>query len=144
MFWTHAAAFVGVLVAGGLSDKVAASKGGGKNRLILQAGGLLLAAPCIMLMGLSENLMIVYAALAGFGFFRAFFDANTYSILYDVIPKKYHSSSSAVLQMFGFGMGSLSPVILGFLSPRLGLSVGMASLSIIWVISAIVLLSAKF
>ena len=144
MFWTHAAAFVGVLVAGGLSDKVAAAKGGGKNRLILQAGGLLLAAPCIMLMGLSKHLMIVYAALAGFGFFRAFFDANTYSILYDVIPKKYHSSSSAVLQMFGFGMGSLSPVILGFLSPRLGLSVGMASLSIIWVIAAIVLLSAKF
>ncbi len=144
MFWTHAAAFVGVLVAGGLSDKVAAAKGGGKNRLILQAGGLLLAAPCIMLMGLSENLMIVYAALAGFGFFRAFFDANTYSILYDVIPKKYHSSSSAVLQMFGFGMGSLSPVILGFLSPRLELSVGMASLSVIWIIAAIVLLLAKF
>jgi MFS family permease len=144
MFWTHAAAFVGVLVAGGLSDKVAAAKGGGKNRLILQAGGLLLAAPCIMLMGLSENLMIVYAALAGFGFFRAFFDANTYSILYDVIPKKYHSSSSAVLQMFGFGMGSLAPLILGLISPKLGLSVGMAALSIIWVVAGIVLLVAKF
>ena len=95
-------------------------------------------------MGLSENLVIVYAALAGFGFFRAFFDANTYSILYDVIPQKYHSSSSAVLQMFGFGMGSLAPVILGFMSPRMGLSVGIASLAVIWVVAAIVMLSAKF
>jgi MFS family permease len=144
MFWTHAAAFVGVLIAGTLSDKVAATKGGGKKRLMLQAAGLILAAPCIVLMGLSQTLVVVYAALAGFGFFRAFFDANTYSILYDVVPKKYHSSSSAVLQMFGFGMGSLAPLILGFISPRLGLSIGMASLSVIWVIAGIVLLVAMF
>ena len=144
MFWTHAAAFVGVLVAGSLSDKVAASKGGGKNRLILQSAGLLLAAPCIVLMGLSKNIAVVYTALAGFGFFRAFFDANTYSILYDVIPVKYHSSASAVLQMFGFGMGSLAPLILGFMSPKLGLSVGIASLAVIWVVAGIILLVAKF
>ena len=144
MFWTHAAAFVGVLVAGSLSDKLAASMGGGKNRLILQAGGLLLAAPCIVLMGMSKEIWVVYAALAGFGFFRAFFDANTYSILYDVISERYHSSSSAVLQMFGFGMGSLAPLILGLMSPKLGLSGGIATLSVIWVVAGVVLLVAKF
>jgi MFS family permease len=143
MFWTHAAAFVGVLIAGMLSDKVAAGKGGGKNRLLLQAGGLMLAAPCIALMGLSSNIAIVYAALAGFGFFRAFFDANTYAILYDVIPAKYHSSSSAVLQMFGFGMGSLAPLILGIMSPKMGLSGGIASLAIIWVVASVVLIAAR-
>ena len=143
MFWTHAAAFVGVLIAGGLSDRVAAGKGGGKNRLLLQAAGLILAAPCIVLMGMSESFVIVYVALAGFGFFRAFFDANTYSILYDVIPAKYHSSSSAVLQMFGFGMGSLAPLILGIMSPVMGLSGGIASLAIIWVLAGIVLLVAR-
>ena len=144
MFWTPAAAFVGVLVAGSLSDKLAASKGGDKNRLILQAGGLLLAAPCIVLMGLSKEIWVVYAALAGFGFFRAFFDANTYSILYDVISARYHSSSSAVLQMCGFGMGSLAPLILGLMSPKLGLSGGIATLSVIWVGAGVVLLVAKF
>jgi MFS family permease len=143
MFWTHAAAFAGVLLAGMLSDKVAAGKGGGKNRFILQAGGLLLAAPCIVLMGLSGKLAVVYAALAGFGFFRAFFDANTYAILYDVIPAKYHSSSSAVLQMFGFGMGSLAPLILGVMSPKMGLSGGIASLAVIWIVAAVVLLVAR-
>ena len=144
MFWTHAAAFVGVLVAGSLSDKLAASRGGGKNRLILQAGGLLLAAPCIVLMGVSKEIWVVYAALAGFGFFRAFFDANTYSILYDVISERYHSSASAVLQMFGFGMGSLAPLILGLMSPKLGLSGGIATLGAIWVVAGIVLLVAKY
>ena len=144
MFWTHAAAFVGVLVAGSLSDKLAANRGGGKNRLILQAGGLLLAAPCIVLMGVSKEIWVVYAALAGFGFFRAFFDANTYSILYDVISERYHSSASAVLQMFGFGMGSLAPLILGLMSPKLGLSGGIATLGAIWVVAGIVLLVAKY
>lgn len=143
MFWTHAAAFAGVLLAGTLSDKVASRAGGAKNRLLLQAGGLILAAPCIALMGLSENLIIVYAALAGFGFFRAFFDANTYAILYDVIPSEYHSSSSAVLQMFGFGMGSLAPLILGIMSPVMGLSGGIASLAVIWIVAALVLLAAR-
>ena len=143
MLWTHAAAFVGVLLAGSLSDKVAAGRGGAKNRLLLQAVGLLLAAPCIVLMGLGTKLVVVYAALAGFGFFRAFFDANTYSILYDVIPVRYHSSSSSVLQMFGFGMGSLAPLILGILSPRLGLSMGIALLGIVWVVAAVVLLIAR-
>lgn len=144
MFWTHAAAFVGVLIAGGLSDKVAAKKNGGKNRLLLQSMGLILAAPCIVLMGVSQSVAVVYAALAGFGFFRAFFDANTYSILYDVIPEKYQSSSSAVLQMFGFGMGSLAPLILGIMSPKMGLSGGIASLAVIWIIAGIVLLIARF
>lgn len=144
MFWTHAAAFVGVLIAGGLSDKVAAKKNGGKNRLLLQSMGLILAAPCIVLMGVSQSVAVVYAALAGFGFFRAFFDANTYSILYDVIPEKYQSSSSAVLQMFGFGMGSLAPLILGIMSPKMGLSGGIASLACIWVLAGVVLLMARF
>lgn len=144
MLWTHAAAFVGVLLAGGISDRMASREGGARNRMLLQAAGLLLAAPCIALMGLSGNLVTVYVALAGFGFFRSFWDANTYAVLYDVIPERYHSSSSAVLQMFGFGMGSLAPLILGILSPTLGLSKGIALLSLVWVFAALVILAARF
>jgi len=144
MLWTHAAAFVGVIIAGSVSDRMASRKGGARNRLLLQAGGLILAAPCIAVMGLSSSLLTVYAALAGFGFFRAFWDANTYAVLYDVIPARYHSSSSAVLQMFGFGMGSLAPLILGLLSPMLGLSKGIALLSVVWVAAGILLIAARF
>lgn len=143
MLWTHAAAFAGVLIAGSLSDKVALADGGAKNRLLLQSAGLLLASPCIVLMGLGSDLVVIYAALAGFGFFRAFFDANTYSILYDVIPSRYHSSSSAVLQMFGFGMGSFAPLILGALSSNLGFSKGIALLSVVWLFAAVVMFVAR-
>ena len=143
MFWTHAAAFVGVLVAGALSDKLAAKQGGKRNRLLLQAAGLLLAAPCIVLMGVSPSFVTVCAALAGFGFFRAFFDAGTFAVLYDVIEPKYYSTSSAVLILFGFGIGALAPWILGIISDHIGLSAGIASLGAVWVIGSIALLIAR-
>lgn len=143
MFWTHAAAFFGVLAAGAMSDRMAARKGGARNRLLLQAAGLLLSAPCIALMGLSGNFIIVCAALAGFGFFRAFFDAGTYAVLYDVIEPKYYSMSSAVLILFGFGIGSLAPWILGMISDAVGLSAGIASLGAVWALASVALLIAR-
>lgn len=143
MFWTHAAAFVGVLVAGTLSDKMAASGKGARNRLLLQAAGLILASPCIVFMGMSADFVVVCAALAGFGFFRAFFDAGTFAVLYDVIEPKYYSISSAVLILFGFGIGSLSPWLLGMISDSMGLSVGIASLAAVWIIASISLILAR-
>ena len=143
MFWTHAAAFVGVLVAGVLSDRMASRASGGRNRLLLQAAGLLLASPCIVLMGMSGRFGVVCAALAGFGFFRAFFDAGTYAVLYDVIEPKYYSLSSAVLILFGFGIGSLAPWLLGIISDGFGLSGGIASLAAVWTLSSVALLLAR-
>ena len=143
MFWTHAAAFVGVLVAGTLSDRMAARPSGARNRLLLQAAGLLLASPCIVIMGMSGSFGSVCAALAGFGFFRAFFDAGTYAVLYDVIEPKYYSLSSAVLILFGFGIGSLAPWILGIISDAFGLSGGIASLGAVWALASVALLVAR-
>jgi MFS family permease len=163
MFWTHGAAFVGVLLAGWLSDRLAAGRSGGKSRLLLQAFGLLLATPCIVLMGRGSSLAVICAALAGFGFFRAFFDANTYSILYDVIPRKYHSSASSILQMCGFGIGSLAPLVLGWItdggkvdatasqavqmeairSSAAGLGNGIAYLAIVWLVAGLLLILAS-
>lgn len=143
MFWTHAAAFIGVLAAGIISDRIAAADGGRKNRLLVQAAGLLLASPCIVLMGVSHSFVLVCAALAGFGFFRAFFDAGTYAVLYDVIDAKYYSLSSAILILFGFGIGSLAPWILGIISDNFGLSGGIASLAAVWVVASLALILAS-
>ena len=38
----------------------------------------------------------------------------------------------------------MATIILGFMSPKLGLSVGIASLAVIWVVAGIILLVAKF
>ncbi|MBC8603121.1 MFS transporter [Parabacteroides acidifaciens] len=140
MFYTHLFAFIGIILAGRYSDRLAVKNPA--NRLLMQAIGLLVATPFIVLMGLSSLLPVVYVGFAGFGFARAFFDANTYSVLYDVIPEKYHSSASGVMQMTGFAVGAFAPMILGLLKPVLGLSFGIASLAIVWFVAGILLLIA--
>ncbi len=140
MFYTHIFAFAGIIIAGKYSDKFA--KKNPAIRLLMQGTGLLCAAPFIVLMGNSNVLYTIYIGFAGFGFARAFFDANTYTVLYDVIPEKYHSSASGIMIMTGFSVGSLSPLVLGYLKPILGLSFGISSLAVVWVLCGILLLVA--
>ncbi len=140
MFYTHLFAFFGVMIAGKLSDKLAGKNPA--NRILLQAGGLLFAVPFIVLMGNSGTLTAIYIGFAGFGFARAFFDANTYTVLYDVIPEKYHSSASGVMIMLGFAVGSLSPVILGLMKPVFGLSFSISSLAVIWLVCGLLMVVA--
>ena len=136
------AAFVGILIAGKMSDRLALINP--KFRMVMQACGLLVAAPFIVMMGYASTLAIVFIGFAGFGFARAFFDANTYPVLYDVVPEKYRSSASGVMLMIGFGVGSLSPLVLGMLKQYIGLSTGISMLAIVWIVCSVVMLYTAY
>ena len=141
MFWTYVAAFVGVLLAGTLSDKFALKDN--KYRMWLQGIGLILGGVFLFFMGGDKSLMIVYACFAGWGFFRAFFDANTYAVLYDVTPPRLHASCASVMGMTGFAVGSLAPVILGALKQSLGtLSSAFPILAIVWFVCGAMMIVA--
>lgn len=140
MFYTHLFALIGILFAGKFSDKLAVKNPA--NRILMQGLSLLVASPFIVLMGNSTGLTIAYVGLAGFGFARAFFDANTWAVLYDVIPEKFHSSASGIMLMIGFGVGSLAPILLGYLKPLIGLSLGISLLSVIWVLCGLLMIYA--
>jgi len=137
MFYTHLFAFIGVILAGKYSDKLA--KRNPASRMMMQGVGLLIAVPFIIMMGNSGVLLTIYIGFAGFGFARAFFDANTYTVLYDVIPDKYHSSASGVMIMTGFLVGSMSPMILGYMKPIFGLSSGLTMLAAVWAVCGLLL-----
>ncbi|MEL7589348.1 MAG: MFS transporter [Prolixibacteraceae bacterium] len=137
MFYTHLFAFIGVILAGKYSDKFA--KKNPASRMMMQGFGLLIAVPFIVMMGNSGVLATIYIGFAGFGFARAFFDANTYTVLYDVIPEKYHSSASGVMIMTGFLVGSMSPIILGYMKPLFGLSFGLSMLAAVWAVCGLLL-----
>ena len=139
MFWTYVAAFVGVLLSGTLSDKLADLKGN-KYRMFLQALGLVGGAGFLMFMGGDSSLVLVYVCFAGWGFFRAFFDANTYAVLYDVTPPRLHASCASVMGMTGFAVGALAPVILGALKQNLGsLSSTFPILAVVWIVCGILM-----
>lgn len=139
MFWTYVAAFAGVLIAGVLSDKLALKNN--KYRMYLQASGLILGSVFLFMMGGQSSLIFLYVCFGGWGFFRAFFDANTYSVLYDVTPERIHASCGSVMGMTGFAVGALAPVILGAIKQSVGsLSSVFPILGIIWVVCGVLML----
>ena len=139
MFYTYLAAFIGVLLAGSLSDKFAAKSN--KARMLLQAFGLIAGSVFLFIMGNSTSLWVLYLSFAGWGFFRAFFDANTYTVLYDVTPSRLHASCSSAMITTGFAVGALAPVVLGAMKESLGtLSATFPVLGIIWIVCGVLMI----
>lgn len=138
MFWTYVAAFIGVLIAGGLSDRLARRHH--RSRMILQALGLIGGALPLLFMSHSKVLWVLYLCFAVWGFFRAFFDANTYAVLYDVTPEPFHASCSSAMITTGFAVGALAPVVLGAMKQSLGsLQATFPVLGIIWLVCGVLM-----
>jgi MFS family permease len=140
LFYHHIGAFLGVLSGAKIADHYA--KSSPQSRLIIQSLGLLIGAPFIYWMGISTNLTIAYVALFVFGFFRGWYDSNIVASLYEIIPMKLRSTSYGLMLACAFLIGASSPYLLGFLKPTLGLSAGLASLSIVYVIGGLLIASA--
>lgn len=139
MFWTYAAAFIGVLAAGSLSDRLALKES--RYRMYLQAFGLMCGAIFLSFMGGDSSLTTVYLCFAGWGLFRAFFDANTYSVLYDVTPERLHASCASVMGMTGFAVGAFAPLILGYIKQSMGsLSSTFPILATVWVVCGLLMI----
>ena len=139
MFWTYVAAFLGVLLAGTLSDKIAVRDR--KVRMVIQGIGLILGAAFLFFVNGGMTLWLIYLCFAGWGFFRAFFDANIYTVLYDVTPSRLHASCSSALITTGFAVGALAPVILGAMKENMGsLSATFPVLGAVWIVCGVLML----
>ena len=142
MFWTYIAAFAGVLLAGTLSDKIAVRDR--KVRMVIQGVGLILGAAFLFFVNGGMALWLIYLCFAGWGFFRAFFDANIYTVLYDVTPSHLHASCSSALITTGFAVGALAPVILGAMKESMGsLSATFPVLGAVWIVCGILMLAVS-
>lgn len=134
MFYHHVGAFVGVIIGGALSDRFA--KTNPRNRLVVQAAGLLLGAPFIYWIGAAQTEGVTYAALLMFGIFRGIYDSNIFASLFEVVSPAIRSSASGLMLMCAFLVGAFSPYILGVLKPSLGLAQGISLLWISYVLGA--------
>ncbi|MBR5906225.1 MAG: MFS transporter [Bacteroidales bacterium] len=133
MLWTYVAAFAGVLLAGMLSDKWAAKDP--RKRMIIQGAGLIFGAAFLPFMGSATNIWVLYLCFAGWGFFRAFFDANIYAALYDVTPEHLHASCASAMIMTGFAVGATAPYILALIKEATGsLNATFPILGAIWLV----------
>jgi MFS family permease len=144
MSWHHLAALGGILLGGWLSDRFAAARP--VFRLQLMSGAMLLGAPVIVLLGRADALVAACTAMAGFGFFRGLYEANTHAALFEVIAPKFRASAVGIMTMLAFLTGSLSPWLLGRLrethAAGRGLGLGFSALGGAYVIGGVAVLCA--
>ncbi|HBL74198.1 MAG: MFS transporter [Bacteroidetes bacterium GWF2_42_66] len=139
-FYHHVAAFLGVMIGAGIADKLAQKIFGVRG--IVQMIGLIIGIPFIYIMGKSDSLFIIYAAMAIFGFCRGLYDSNIFAALYDVIEIPYRATATGIMLMFAFIVGSVAPYLLGILKPIVGLSNGLAFLSVGYFFASLCILVA--
>ena len=142
LFYHHLGAFIGVLSGGKIADYYARTNP--RSRLVVQALGLFLGAPFIYAMSQCNTPAMTYAALFGFGIFRGWYDSNIVASLYEVVPARIRSSAYGLMLACAFLIGASAPYWLGVLKPTLGLTTGLASLSISYVLGAVFIGTAAF
>ncbi|MEO9892406.1 MFS transporter [Aurantibacter sp.] len=137
MFYHHLFAFIGVIFGGKISDYYASKRK--QIRMETKILGLLLGAPFIYMMAVSESLLWCYIGMGFFGFFRGIYDSNLFAALFDVIEPKYRASSIGIMLAFAFTIGALAPVILGWIKTVSGLDFGLSMLSFFYLGGALLI-----
>jgi len=143
LIYHHVGAFFGVMLGARIADKQALKAP--KRRLLIQSVALLVGAPFIFIMGFSDSEVIVYGALALFGFMRGVYDSNIFASLYEVVNPAIRSTATGFMLMFAFLIGAFAPLVFGILKPTLGLAASFSSLSVFYLIGAILIfIAVKF
>ncbi|MDO4584062.1 MAG: MFS transporter [Planctomycetia bacterium] len=141
-FYHHLLAYISVFIAAGISDYF--SERIPKIRMYMEFIGLLLGTPFIYWMGASQNVVMVYVALAGFGLFRGVYDSNLFAAMFDVIEPQYRATATGLMLSFAFIIGSFSPLVLALFAKQLegNFGPGLSYLSVAYFISALLVLVA--
>jgi MFS family permease len=125
---------VGALLGGRLADTLAGRHAGG--RMLVQAGGLILGAPCVFLVGSTGSLPVAALALVGIGLGKGLYDANIFASLYDRVAPSVRGAAAGVMNTVGWLGASLAPVVIGSASDRVGLGVAIAATGWVYVVGA--------
>jgi MFS family permease len=108
---------IGLLVGGWLADKMSAKRRNG--RLVLSAGAMAIAAPCIfMAINQPKESITAYVVFMTMGTITMFvYYATVYAAIQDVIEPRLRGTAVAIYFCFMYILGaSMGPVGTGFLS----------------------------
>jgi len=130
MAYHHLGAFGGVILGGLVADRLAVRNPA--SRLQLQGLALFAGAPFLWMLGAQSGLGLLFAALAGFGFFRGIYDAGIYASLFEVIEPQLRASVIGLIIAIVYLFGALAPVLLGWMKGSVGLSLCFSSLAAVY------------
>ena len=120
MLYHHLAAFVAIIAAGWLTDAMI-RRGHLRFWLAFQSVSMLLGAPMLIYVGFAPTVVSVFAAMTLYGAFRGFYEANTQASAFDVVRPEHRATVVALADLFAMLIGSLSPLMVGALSDRMGM-----------------------
>ena len=144
MLYHHLAAFAAILVAGWFTD-IMIRRGHPRFRLAFQFVAMFLGAPMLAYVGFAPTVVSVFVAMTLYGAFRGFYEANTQASAFDVVRPENRATVVALADLFAMLIGSLSPLMIGALSDRMGMrgfEIGFGILGGSYVVGALAMLSA--
>jgi MFS family permease len=116
---------LGSPLGGWMADSLRRRVAGG--RILVQAFGIFWEAPFAVLCALTGNLGWLIAGLLCWGLFKGLYEANIFASVFDVIRPEARGTATGFMNMMGWlAGGATAPVLVGWLSERLGLSVAIA------------------
>jgi MFS family permease len=136
--YLQVASVLGVLSGGVLADRLARRRRGG--RMITQAIGLLAGVPFIFATGWAGSIPMLILAMAGFGYFKGFYDANIWASLHDVVRTSRRASAVGAMNAVGWVGGGLAPVAIALASDRFGMSASISASSVVYLAVGVLLL----
>ena len=121
MLYHHLAAFVAILAAGWVTDAMI-RRGNPRFRLLLQFTAMFLGAPMLVWFGFAPTVAACFAATTLYGVFRGLYEANTQASAFDAVRPEHRSTVVALADLLAMLIGSLSPLLIGAMSDRMGLA----------------------
>ena len=146
MLYHHLAAFIAILVAGWVTDAVIL-RGHPRFRLALQSVAMLLGAPMLVWFGFAPTVASCFAATTLYGVFRGMYEANTQASAFDAVRPEHRSTVVALADLLAMLIGSLSPLLIGAMSDRMGIAGferGFALMGGAYVVGALAMAAAFF
>lgn len=146
--YINLASAVTVPLAGGLADRWARTRPGG--RMLPQAAGLLCGAAFVALFGWTTDSTLLLVVMTAFGACKGFYDAGIFASLYDVIPARSRGTAAGLMNTVGWSGGALGPLLTGWYATHgphgsdiANMSVFISWTSLVYVACGLVLLVAS-
>lgn len=131
---------VGVLIGGALADWAVRRHRGG--RMVVQGVGLIVGAPCVLLVGRAGALGPLVVGLVAIGLAKGVYEASIFASVYDVIAPRFRGTAAGMMNTIGWAGASLAPVIVGRLGDRRGLGAAIGSTAAVYLVAGLVALIA--
>jgi sugar phosphate permease len=134
---------MGSPLGGWLADTLRKRTPGG--RILVQAIGIFFEAPFAAWCALTGSVTWLIVSLILWGICKGFYEANIFASVFDVIRPEARGTATGFMNMMGWlAGGSTAPLVVGYLSEKIGLSHAIALTSLSYVAASALLLTAVF